>query len=120
MADMVTNIVNYSATSNRASCFNHHCLLKIPEGFTDTFPTWIIAYNPYLDSFCVSNHRFFFWESDMEFQSEDNAVDYFRNHVEEFAKVREEVLGDVCECSLYEDLYLENTEEWFSCTSYQE
>lgn len=92
--------------------------LNVPKGFMDTFPTWIIAYCPDLDSFFASNQRFFFWESDIEFRSEEDAVDYFRNHVHEFAKVREEILGEVCGYSLYEDLYLENTKEWFPCTSH--
>ena len=54
--------------------------LKDNESFSDIYATWIIAYCLDTDSFFATNQRHFFWEYNDEFQCENDAVNYFRNH----------------------------------------
>lgn len=81
--------------------------------FSQVFPTWIIAYCPDTDSFFATNQRFFFWEDDNEFKSEDDAINYFREHLDDFRKTRNEILSDTGGWSTNSPMYLENTKENF-------
>lgn len=83
------------------------------ENFSDVFPTWIIAYCPDTDSFFATNQRHFFWEYNDEFQCENDAVNYFRNHTNEFWNVRKDILSTTGGWSIDRDLFLENTKENF-------
>ena len=74
--------------------------LNESQNFSDTYPTWIIAYCLDSNSFFATNERYFFWEHEREFECENDAVNYFREHLEEFHEIRSE-------------LYLENTKERF-------
>lgn len=87
--------------------------LKENENFNNVFPTWIIAYCPDTDSFFASNQRYFYWEYDDEFQCENDAINYFRNHIKEFSNVRKEILSKTGGWSLDGDLFLDNTKERF-------
>jgi hypothetical protein len=86
-------------------------LIAIPEefDFSTEFPTWIIAYCPDTDSWFCTNKRFFYYEHPDEFQCENDAITYFRNHVPEFFELN---------CELYpkktEYIFLENTRERFN------
>lgn len=66
--------------------------LKGNENFSDKYATWIIAYCLDTDSFFATNKRHFFWEYNDEFQCENDAVNYFRNHLDEFRDARKEIL----------------------------
>lgn len=88
--------------------------LKDNENFSDKYATWIIAYCLDTDSFFATNQRHFFWEYNDEFQCENDAVYYFRNHLEEFRNVRKEILSHCGGWSIDKDLFLENTKERFS------
>jgi len=87
--------------------------LKGNENFSDKYATWIIAYCLDTDSFFVTNQRHFFWEYHDEFQCENDAVNYFRNHLNEFRNVRKEILSHCGGWSIDKDLFLENTKERF-------
>ncbi len=85
--------------------------LKENENFIDVFPTWIIAYCPDTDSFFATNQRFFYWEHNDEFQCENDAINYFRNHTKEFWVVRQEIISKIGGWCIDRDLVLENTKE---------
>lgn len=59
--------------------------------FTTEFPTWIIAYCPDTDSWFCTNQRFFYYEYPDEFQCENDAITYFKNHIDEFIKLNNEM-----------------------------
>lgn len=83
------------------------------EGFTKVYPTWIIAYCLDTNSFFATNQRCFFWEYEVEFGSEQQAVDYFKNHLDDFWKQRKNILDSTGGWSAYSKMYLENTKEFF-------
>lgn len=99
---------------NGSANMNMYQELNSNEKFSDKYPTWIIAYCVDTDSFFVTNQRHFFWEYNDEFQCENDAVNYFRNHLDEFRNVRKEILSRCGGHSIDNDLYLENTKESFS------
>ena len=99
---------------NGSANMNMYRELNSNEKFSDKYPTWIIAYCVDTDSFFVTNQRHFFWEYNDEFQCENDAVNYFRNHLDEFRTVRKEILSRCGGHSIDNDLYLENTKESFS------
>ena len=83
------------------------------DNFSDAFPTWIIAYCLDTDFFFVTNQRYFFWEYSTEFQSEDEAVDFFKNHLNVFRDKRKEILSSSGGWDVNAGLFLENTKERF-------
>ena len=90
------------------------------EDFSQVYPTWIIAYCPDTDSFFATNQRFFYWEDnpfgwgdDNEFESENEAINYFKQHLEDFRKTRNEILSDTGGWSTNSPMFLENTRERF-------
>jgi hypothetical protein len=77
-------------------------------GFGSEFPTWIIAYCPDTDSWFCTNKRFFYYEYSKEFECENDAIEYFRNHVPEFTQLNHELYP-----KRTRRIFLENTrEEW--------
>lgn len=70
------------------------------------YPTWIIAFCPDTNSFFVTNERYFFWESEEEFDSEEAGINYFENHIQRFLTVAN--LRDYTE-----RIWLENTQKWY-------
>lgn len=85
--------------------------IEIKEKFSTEYPTWIIGYCIDTDSFFCTNQRCFFWEYDKEFESEQEAIQYFKNHVYEFVVVRNEI-AETCG-GIRKDgmIFLENTKE---------
>ena len=67
--------------------------LKDNENFSDKYATWVIAYCLDTDSFFATNQKHFFWEYNNEFQCENDAINYFRNHLNEFRNARKEILS---------------------------
>ena len=90
--------------------------LNKDENFSKHYSTWIIAYCLDSNSFFASNERYFFWEHEKEFECEDDAVNYFREHLEKFYKIRNEILSSAGGWSKNSDLFLENTRERFKMT----
>ena len=84
----------------------------IPEeyDFTTEFPTWIIAYCIDTNSWFCTNQRFFYYEYPKEFECENDAIEYFRNHIPEFSALTREMYP-----GRNTDVFLENTrEKWVS------
>ena len=85
--------------------------VTIPEeyDFTTEFPTWIIAYCVDTDSWFCTNQRFFYYEYPDEFQCEDDAITYFKNHIDEFIKLNREMHPKKAD-----GVFLENTRKEYT------
>lgn len=83
------------------------------ENFSKSYFTWIIAYCLDTNSFFVTNQRHFFWEYDNEFSCENDAINYFKTHLDEFGKIRNWILNSTGGWNKNSNLYLENTRESF-------
>lgn len=88
-----------------------HKKLENNENFSDTFPTWIIAYCIDTDSFFCTNQRYFFLEYNIEFQNENDAINYFRNNINKFKEIRNEIADNCGGIQKDGCIYLENTKE---------
>lgn len=77
--------------------------------FNTEFSTWIIAYCPDTDSWFCTNQRFFYYEYPDEFQCENDAVNYFKNHVDEFIKLN----CEMCRRKV-NGVFLENTRKEYT------
>lgn len=83
------------------------------EDFSKSYPTWIIAYCLDTNFFFVTDQRNFFWQYNDEFSCERDAINYFKTHLDEFRKIRNEILDSTGGWNTNSDLYLENTRESF-------
>ena len=72
--------------------------------FNTEFSTWIIAYCVDTDSWFCTNKRFFYYEYPDEFQCENDAVNYYENHVDEFIELNCEMRS-----KKIDSVFLENT-----------
>lgn len=70
--------------------------------------TWIIAFCPDNKSFFATNLRAFFWESEEEFDTEANAIDYFEKRIAYFCYIASSLTNE-----LQDKIYLENTGKWY-------
>ena len=78
--------------------------------FSTEFPTYILAFCPDLDSWFVTNQRFFYYEYPMDFSNEKAAIDYFKRNPDVFLKIEESI--GVYRPSFYDGgVWLENTGE---------
>lgn len=59
--------------------------------FNTEFPTWILAYCVDTNSWFCTNKRFFYYEYPVEFGSENEGIEYFKEHVTEFFKLSQEM-----------------------------
>ena len=68
--------------------------LEVPDGmnFNTEFPTWIIAFCPDTDSWFATNKRFFYYEFPKEFDTEQEAIEYFVEHLQELYELNEELV----------------------------
>ena len=57
-------------------------------GFNQEFPTWIIAYCPDTSTFFVTNKRYFYWEYDKEFTTEEEGIKYFEDRLKDRIMLR--------------------------------
>lgn len=95
--------------------------LAVPSSmnFSTKFPTWIIAYCPDTDSFYVTNERFWFWEYDKEFKTEQDGIDYFEKHINKFVNIANRIKDRVMLRRFVEPsnspVFLENTNKWYTC-----
>ena len=79
---------------------------EVKEPFNTKYPTWIIAFCPDTNSFFVTNERYFFWESEQEFDSENDGIDYFEHNVSYFIDIANKIIHT-------ERVWLENTSKWY-------
>lgn len=89
--------------------------IEVNESFSTEYQTYIIGYCPDIDEFFVTNQRHFFWETENEFTSEEDGVEYFESHIEYFVGVKNEILSLIFENKAnYNDAYLENTRKRYT------
>lgn len=85
------------------------------SGFNDACDTWIIAYCPDADEFFATNQRGFYWESDNEFNTEKEAIDYFENNIQKYLEVKNDILTDCIFSYKPENrVWLGNTNKWYT------
>ena len=89
---------------------------EMPPDAMQPHDTWIIAFCPDTDSFFVTNQRAFYWESEEEFESEEEGIYYFEHHVQYFVDMENELMVPIL---LYgwktiDKIFLENTNKWYS------
>ena len=78
--------------------------------FNTKFETYIIAFCPDLDSWFVTNKRFFYYEYEKEFKTEEEGVKFFKANPKLFYD--EEIRMNVYKPSFYENgVWLDNTKE---------
>lgn len=91
---------------------NEFDYVSVPEGydFSTKFETYIIAFCPELDSWFVTNERFFYYEYEKEFKTEEDGIKFFKENPKIFYD--EEVRMKVCRPRINESgVWLENTKE---------
>lgn len=86
--------------------------VEIPKdyNFNTAFDTYILAFCPDTDSWFATNQRFFYYEYRKEFESESEAIEYFKNNPNVFLEQEERM--NVYRPSFYDGgVYLDNTNE---------
>lgn len=87
--------------------------LNKDENFSKHYSAWIIAYCLDTNSFFATNQRYFFWEYEKEFSCENDAINYFKVHLNEFLEIRNGILSLAGGWDINSNIYLENTRESF-------
>lgn len=87
---------------------------EIPDGydFNTIFPTWIIGFCPDTGSFFVTNKRFFFYEFEKEFKSENEGIEFFENNLSLFYNIQNRML-EYPPSFLKNKVWLDNTEKHY-------
>ena len=86
--------------------------VQVPDDykFGEKFSTWIIAFCPDTDSWFVTMERYFYYEYERKFESEEEGIHFFKTHPEIFMKI--EIEMGIYRPSFYKDgVWLENTSE---------
>ena len=86
--------------------------LSKEEDFSKSYPTWIIAYCLDANSFFATDQRCFFWEHNNEFSCESDAIIFFKTHLDEFRKIRNETFF----CQI--DIHLPTRVDQYICPSF--
>lgn len=70
--------------------------VKLPDevDFSTTFDTYIIGYCADTDEFFITNQRFFFWETEETFESEESALQFLESHLDYLVSVRNKLLSE--------------------------
>ena len=86
--------------------------VELPEGydFNTEFDTYVIALSPDTASWFVTNKRFFYFEYDKEFATEQEGIDFFKENWKIFYDI-EKNIGYYKPSYLENSVYLENTRE---------
>ena len=90
--------------------------MEIEEPFDTKYPTWIVAFCPDTDSFFVTNERYFFWESEEVFDSEEAGIYYFEHHVQHYINIEKEIMSQMMFGDKYSNInmvWLDNTQKWY-------
>lgn len=85
---------------------------EIKENFNTKYPTYIIAFSPDSNSFFVTNERFFFWESDEEFKTEEEGIQYFEHNINHFLAINNKIMDRMCNYQT-DKVWLENTRKFY-------
>lgn len=87
---------------------------EAPADFMQPHDTWIIAFCPDTDSFFATNQRAFFWETEEEFNTEQDAIYYFERHIKYFVDIENDFMCRIVYNWNSNKVYLENTDKWYS------
>ena len=90
---------------------------SIPDGYdlNTKFPTYILAFCPDSDSWFATNNRFFFYEYPAEFNSEQEAIAYFKSNINEFFELNVRIMGNQRPSFNNGGVYLENESRLIEC-----
>ena len=67
----------------------------LPDNAWNKCETYVIAFCPDTDSFFAVNQRYFYWETEEEFKTEDDAIKHFESNLEYFAKVHDGIMNEM-------------------------
>ena len=70
-----------------------HIKLEDNQSFSDTFPTYIIAYCPDVNTWFVTNQRYFYYEYEDEFATHKDGVEFFKNNIKIFTDIQNEIIA---------------------------
>lgn len=57
---------------------------ELKGNFSDVYDTWVLAHCPDVGEWFATNRRAFYYEYPKDFQTPDEAIEYFQNHYETF------------------------------------
>ena len=88
--------------------------VEVNEPFNTKYPTWIIAFCPDTDSFFVVNERHFFWEYENDFETEQEAINFFVKNPNVFIDIENKIMSQMYVNDWDVDkVFLENTNKWY-------
>lgn len=67
--------------------------ISIPDDICKEFDAYVIAYTPEIDSWFVTNERYFYYEYESEFKTEKDAIDYFEQYSFLFLQISKQLLS---------------------------
>jgi hypothetical protein len=90
---------------------------SIPIGcdLNTVFPTYVLAFCPDTDSWFATNNRFFFYEYPVEFDTEQEAINYFKDNIKEFLELNLQIMRNQRPNFNYGGVYLENEKQFIKC-----
>ena len=91
--------------------------LEENQDFSDVFDTWILGYCPDTNDWFATNQRYFYYEYDKEFESEEMAIKYFQDNTSEFIDIRQNIIKTTGGMSEDTPIYLYNTKETWGIES---
>ena len=90
---------------------------ELPDDAWDECDTYVIAFCPDTDSFFAINQRNFYWETDEEFETEYDAIEYFESNLNHFANIHDRIMSEMFARADYgrgkSCLFLENTNKTY-------
>lgn len=85
---------------------------EIKEPYSTKKGTYIIAFCPDTDSFFITNERHFYYEHEKDFESERQAIEYFKTNGNEFIQIRNKLMQEMGQRNR-NHVYLENIQMFF-------
>lgn len=61
---------------------------------TNPHNTFVIAFCPDIDTFFVTNERDFFWETQQDFETKEDAIKYIKLNIEYFKNIHNQIMGE--------------------------
>ena len=85
---------------------------EIKEPYSTKKGTYIIAFCPDTDSFFITNEKHFYYEHEKDFESERQAIEYFKTNGNEFIQIRNKLMQEMGQRNR-NHVYLENIQMFF-------
>lgn len=87
---------------------------EMPKDAMQPHDTWIIAFCPDTDSFFATNQRAFFWETEEEFETEEDAIHYFDKQRHYFTEIENKIMNHIVYgWKQSGKVFLENNNTWY-------